>query len=613
MTYNGTIEAGPYQIFSLTGSGVVSGFSKVDKLYPEWWGSNADAFKHTLSAGMASGKPLILTQASYDLSSGYSAVTLTGNLRMRAADGVHPTITGNTFTDFVTMAGYSLDVEGIKWDTWDYVFNFSPLTVEVPEIRVHNCKFSNLASGALTGDNYNEGSQVSNMSVSDCLFDTMKWAIRIRARTIYNVKVNNNHFENIAKRGVCLGSDAYEYDDTRTTYRIAGNTFKNITTDVDENINAILVYGYSGDISGNLIDTVESGGTSTAAGIYAKCRYNSIRGNTVIDGGYQAFISMKGDPIGSGASEVLGHSQVCVGNKLKSTSSYEASHSTGGILINSDHILVQGNILEGFKNHFVEFESTSGTVGIIVADNLGVDFRGNEPIRCKATGGTITFSGNHFECGGGTKGIYLTPINDAEPTKFIIKDNYILDAVTAIHLAGAGGSKGYISYIIRNNTIDKVTDGITISTSNPLYLEVVGNSFYNVSDNVFEFSSYAATDYFIEGNKGITVQTTDATATTIVPEIKLDTNKTAYVEASCIGSKRGGGDKAAYKEISLLYENGSGTVVQQGATTSLFADESDSNWNFAVEATGQSVRARVTGAAATTVDWEMVDFKLVTR
>jgi hypothetical protein len=111
-----------------------------------------------------------------------------------------------------------------------------------------------------------------------------------------------------------------------------------------------------------------------------------------------------------------------------------------------------------------------------------------------------------------------------------------------------------------------------------------------------------------------TVQTTDATTTTIFTSPVVADNETYQFEAIVTGMKSDGSDRALYKLTGLFYRNG-GNVTQEGATISLATIESDATWgagtlgtgcDFTLDTGNQKVLVRVEGLAATTINWKAV-------
>lgn len=101
----------------------------------------------------------------------------------------------------------------------------------------------------------------------------------------------------------------------------------------------------------------------------------------------------------------------------------------------------------------------------------------------------------------------------------------------------------------------------------------------------------------------VSVQTTDATPAT-AQYLNLADPATHSVLARIVGQESGGGNRAIYAREAALYRAGAG-AAQEGSTTTLGADiESDAAWGGPSFATGSNAYSlRVTGKAATTIDW----------
>lgn len=74
LTVNGSLSAGRYQIFSLSGTAVLAGSPRLDAVLPEWFGAAADgvtddyqAVSRCLAAAHAWQKPVMFRQAAYKL------------------------------------------------------------------------------------------------------------------------------------------------------------------------------------------------------------------------------------------------------------------------------------------------------------------------------------------------------------------------------------------------------------------------------------------------------------------------------------------------------------------------------------------------------------------
>ena len=103
-------------------------------------------------------------------------------------------------------------------------------------------------------------------------------------------------------------------------------------------------------------------------------------------------------------------------------------------------------------------------------------------------------------------------------------------------------------------------------------------------------------------NKAAEVQTTDATLTTVETITLLDEN-TYQIEALVIGVQSDGANRASYKLIGTFYRTGAGNATQQGTTTRVHEMESAAAWDVNLVVSGNTVLVRVTGVAATTIEW----------
>ena len=106
-------------------------------------------------------------------------------------------------------------------------------------------------------------------------------------------------------------------------------------------------------------------------------------------------------------------------------------------------------------------------------------------------------------------------------------------------------------------------------------------------------------------NAVATVTTTDATVTDLTV-IEVAEGETYSVEIDVIAEETGT-NRALYKMSGLFYRNASGDVTQQGSTAVLNEIESEPLWacDFAADTANQTIDVRVTGEAATTIDWKV--------
>jgi hypothetical protein len=114
----------------------------------------------------------------------------------------------------------------------------------------------------------------------------------------------------------------------------------------------------------------------------------------------------------------------------------------------------------------------------------------------------------------------------------------------------------------------------------------------------------------ISGSNGIlgtnvtgTLQTTNATQSTLA-SYTTSTNDTVYAFTAEVTGIVSGGDSASY-EIKGTFKRVSGTVTQIGPTLVTVSNEENVAWGGCTfDISGTDIRVRVTGLAATTINWK---------
>jgi hypothetical protein len=98
------------------------------------------------------------------------------------------------------------------------------------------------------------------------------------------------------------------------------------------------------------------------------------------------------------------------------------------------------------------------------------------------------------------------------------------------------------------------------------------------------------------------ITTTNATATSIanIPLIDATIN---LIQVVVLGVKTDGTDRATYNLSATYYRTAAGTPTQVGATYNSDQQESNAAWNAAFAVSGNTVQVKVTGVAATTINW----------
>ena len=114
LTINGTLDAGPYQIFSCTGTGKVMGGGAVKEVYPEWWAENISPgttdMTAALNAAFAFGAGSLYLSQTYLLTAVTipAAINVYGPGKLIGDDGVTGPSGGYFPTPGAVSAGYLL-------------------------------------------------------------------------------------------------------------------------------------------------------------------------------------------------------------------------------------------------------------------------------------------------------------------------------------------------------------------------------------------------------------------------------------------------------------------------------------------------------------------------
>jgi len=98
------------------------------------------------------------------------------------------------------------------------------------------------------------------------------------------------------------------------------------------------------------------------------------------------------------------------------------------------------------------------------------------------------------------------------------------------------------------------------------------------------------------------VQTTDATVTTL-NSLALEDENAYHVKVKATAVQSDGSNRASYEKIVTVYRTGAGSATIQGSISIVHESESNVSWDLTLDVSGNNVRVRVTGIAATTIEW----------
>ena len=104
-----------------------------------------------------------------------------------------------------------------------------------------------------------------------------------------------------------------------------------------------------------------------------------------------------------------------------------------------------------------------------------------------------------------------------------------------------------------------------------------------------------------------TVSTTDGTLTTI-DTVAVPTDEAILIKAEIVSIKDDATEKAGLV-IEAIYANNSGTVTLQGAVNYIHR-QVPAGWNVTFVISSTNILIRVTGNAATNIDWKCARYTL---
>lgn len=101
---------------------------------------------------------------------------------------------------------------------------------------------------------------------------------------------------------------------------------------------------------------------------------------------------------------------------------------------------------------------------------------------------------------------------------------------------------------------------------------------------------------------GPSITTTDATVTTLA-DFQTRPGRAYLVKASVIAVDVPLVQAASYVLHGTFITTAAGVLTQVSTTTSASSNEGDTNWACILEPSGTTIRLRVTGEAATSINW----------
>lgn len=502
LTIKGPIEAGPYQIFNDTDAElatnyvVFTGNTSIDKIYPQWWGANAN------DSGSTDCHPAIqnavfaaasLPKNAGDLVGG-TVYYIPGTYATTDTIYANKTING-TYVDGITHVGENFRASRIIMSsttatgpiikfgdssTTTYGCRLSGLTIQrfsaptcmttpgtcgTPLIGVHvdDCDAMQIDNVMVLGD----GGATAGL--------TCKLHVGIRYDSCIYLVLRNSHILSCADQGVYLYQSAGQIEECWIEYNglgsLSGGNATTCSTSIPtpiagESLQAagILVGGPGGspgyirnnEIYRNYIGIAQvfdapsnSGGKIFENDIDSNLKYGVLSvngGDTQIQGNF--FGSPGGDPSDVNSPRFWHEDSTC----FNMVFSDATTNATGSVV---DYPDGQGGMLIKDNHMYCGIDGTpgSGLAGQTIAD---------EP-----------------------RGIYIGNNN----TKFIIDGNYMRSGYSFINAANHTGTGSYFEIFLRNNIFDNEFAGTTTGSygvilNDHLILYDLNNIYINLTDDV---------------------------------------------------------------------------------------------------------------------------------
>ena len=360
--------------------------------------------------------------------------------------------------------------------------------------------------------------------------------------------------------------------------------------------------GSQGSITNCLIEATTKGGINwtseavngyIAGNIVRNCTGNTQTPGIQINGGYNV--------------KVIGNSIYgCQGNGV-----YIATSGTAGTERSSRYGIFVGN--HSYNNGFHGFEWANGTTVYfgrnIIANNhaygngttAGSGFQLQNDTNAIVTGNYAYLNGyNGFSLSGGTFTTNISLSNNKA------ENNNQLGVSTAsgFYIGGTGLAN---LRLVNNEAIDTQGSptqryGLIIDGSPTISGLYIRNFLHSGSVNKPGISiSSGAVLTGIDVELTYDNTTTDATATNTAVLVIPDLSAVSY-RTNILAKSSTGADRAHYDKEMLAYRNGGGATVQGSAVT-YFEVESNAAWDAVTHVTGNFLTSRITGAAATTINW----------
>lgn len=222
LTINGSIEAGVYQIFDDSSTGVVNGSPLIENAVPHWWKRPSDTYWTKAIQSAVNFYPKVFFPARPDNNSPYfidNSIKL--NLSRGIPDGYHLSGVGRaSFFVFDVAASVNYVFECINTPSDGY---FSGLTFEHLTMFCRDGKGIKISGGNPAGETFtNESYPISNVKITNCQFNLSNSGIAalnngpaIFLRKVFDSQISNNLINGCGYGIKLEGSDLNSINDNR--------------------------------------------------------------------------------------------------------------------------------------------------------------------------------------------------------------------------------------------------------------------------------------------------------------------------------------------------------------------------------------------------------------
>lgn len=451
-----------------------------------------------------------------------------------------------------------------------------------------------------------EGGTVSRPRIFDSrLTDLSDVGINLEV-AINDLYVHRNLWEDAAGGySLRIGEDVAANQDTWKKLSVCFNNFLDVDGSGTTNAGGMILYGKETAIIGNMIEDVDSV-DGEAWGIYTKCRFNSIAFNIVRDVNATSSdsawgINVKGN-VKADTATPQGFMTRVIGNHVENIRG-ETNSGGYGIRIETDDVICIGNTALDCRNTGIaaDADSSAGGTNVLILGNLARFTTVNSTIGVRVAALLNDINVSHNIVQNALIGVSLTSIDGTETDRIVSYNLLDTDGTSGEGIV-VRRDKNFSGIDLVGNRVTRGSIGIRFESGSGVLSNV------RVLDNDLQATTTPLSGTLpadIQIRHMWKFQTTAAGPTTAIT-LTLPDESAFMAELRAVGMKTDGADRAMYHREALFYRDGGGGATLQGTVQDLGTpQESNAAWDATMDASGNTVRVRLTGAAATTINWKL--------